>query len=101
VTTASDLARFLVAALAGPRGEPRGRGVLSPAGMRLALAAAPATEGRWGLGYGLGLLPGGDRLAYHEGANRAGGPAWLWCPTNAPASWCWPTAATPPRRIHT
>jgi CubicO group peptidase (beta-lactamase class C family) len=70
VTTASDLARFLVAALAGPRGEPRGRGVLSPAGVRLALAAAPATEGRWGLGYGLGLLPGGDRLAYHEGANR-------------------------------
>jgi hypothetical protein len=36
----------------------------------LALTAAPATEGRWGLGYGLGLLPGGDRLAYHEGANR-------------------------------
>ena len=31
--------------------------------------AAPATEGRWGLGYGLGLLAG-DRLAYHEGANR-------------------------------
>jgi CubicO group peptidase (beta-lactamase class C family) len=29
-----------------------------------------ATDGRWGLGYGLGLLPGGDLLAYHEGANR-------------------------------
>jgi CubicO group peptidase (beta-lactamase class C family) len=70
VTTAPDLARFLAAALADPRGEPPGRGVLSPAGVRLALTAAPATEGRWGLGYGLGLTPGGDRLAYHEGANR-------------------------------
>jgi CubicO group peptidase (beta-lactamase class C family) len=70
VTTAPDLARFLAATLAGPQGEPPGRGVLSPAGVRLALTAAPATEGRWGLGYGLGLLPGGDRLAYHEGANR-------------------------------
>jgi CubicO group peptidase (beta-lactamase class C family) len=70
VTTAPDLARFLAAALAGPRGEPPGRGVLSPAGVRLALTAAPATDGRWGLGYGLGLLPDGDRLAYHEGANR-------------------------------
>ena len=70
VTTAPDLARFLAAALAGPRGEPPGRGVLSPAGVRLALTAAPATDGRWGLGYGLGLTPSGDRLAYHEGANR-------------------------------
>ena len=70
VTTAPDLARFISAALAGPHGELPGRGVLSPAGVRLALTAAPATEGRWGLGYGLGLLPGGDWLAYHEGANR-------------------------------
>jgi CubicO group peptidase (beta-lactamase class C family) len=70
VTTASDLARFVAAALPGPDGEPPGRGVLSPAGVRLALTAAPATDGRWGLGYGLGLLPGGDRLAYHEGANH-------------------------------
>jgi CubicO group peptidase (beta-lactamase class C family) len=70
VTTAPDLARFLAAALAGPHGEPAGRGVLSPAGVRLALTAAPGTEGRWGLGYGLGYLPSGDRLAYHEGANR-------------------------------
>jgi CubicO group peptidase (beta-lactamase class C family) len=70
VTTAPDLARFVTAALPGPAGEPPGRGVLSPAGVRLALTAAPATDGRWGLGYGLGLLPGGDRLAYHEGANR-------------------------------
>jgi CubicO group peptidase (beta-lactamase class C family) len=70
VTTAPDLGRFLAAALAGPDGEPPGRGVLSPAGVRLALTAAPGTEGRWGLGYGLGLLESGERLAYHEGANR-------------------------------
>ena len=70
VTTAPDLARFVAAALPGPQGEPPGRGVLSPAGVRLALTAAPATDGRWGLGYGLGLLPGGDVLAYHEGANH-------------------------------
>jgi CubicO group peptidase (beta-lactamase class C family) len=70
VTTAPDLARFAAAALAGPRGEPPGRGVLTPATVRLALTAAPGTGGRWGLGYGLGYLPSGDRLAYHEGANR-------------------------------
>jgi CubicO group peptidase (beta-lactamase class C family) len=70
VTTAPDLARFVAAALPGPEGEPPGRGVLRPAGVRLGLTAAPGTEGRWGLGYALGLLPDGDRLAYHEGANR-------------------------------
>ena len=70
VATAPDLARFVAAALPGSNGEPPGRGVLSQAGVRLALTAAPATDGRWGLGYGLGLLPDGDLLAYHEGANR-------------------------------
>jgi CubicO group peptidase (beta-lactamase class C family) len=70
VTTAPDLARFVAAALPGPEGEPPGRGVLRPAGVRMTLTAAPGTEGRWGLGYALGLLPDGDRLAYHEGANR-------------------------------
>ena len=70
VTTAPDLARFVAAALPGAQGEPPGRGVLRPAGVELALSAAPGTDGRWGLGYGLGLLSGGDLLAYHEGANR-------------------------------
>ena len=70
VTTAPDLARFAAAALPGPEGEPPGRGVLRPAGVRLALTPAPGTGGRWGLGYAFGLLPDGDRLAYHEGANR-------------------------------
>jgi CubicO group peptidase (beta-lactamase class C family) len=70
VTTAPDLARFVAAALPGPEGEPPGRGVLRPAGVGLGLTAAPGTDGRWGLGCALGLLPGGDRIAYHEGANR-------------------------------
>ena len=70
VTTAPELARFVAAALPGAQGEPPGRGVLRPAGVELALSAAPGTDGRWGLGYGLGLLSGGDLLAYHEGANR-------------------------------
>jgi CubicO group peptidase (beta-lactamase class C family) len=34
VTTAPELARFVAAALPGPEGEPPGRGVLSPAGVR-------------------------------------------------------------------
>ena len=98
VTTAPDLARFLAAALSGPDGEPPGRAVLSPARVRLALTAAPATSGRWGLGYGLGWLAGGDRLAYHEGPTTAGGPAWHCCPTDERAAWCWPTAtAAAPR----
>jgi hypothetical protein len=46
VTTAPDLARFVAAALPGPEGEPPGRGVLSPAVVRLALTAAPGTEAR-------------------------------------------------------
>jgi CubicO group peptidase (beta-lactamase class C family) len=53
VTTAPDLARFLAAALAGPRGEPPGRGVLSPARVQVTLTAAPATDGRWALAMGL------------------------------------------------
>jgi CubicO group peptidase (beta-lactamase class C family) len=92
VTTAPDLARFVAAALAGPRGEPPGRGVLSPAGMRLALTAAPATDGRWGLGYGLGLTPSGDRLAYHEGANRGWRAGLALLPDRRAGSRCWPTA---------
>jgi CubicO group peptidase (beta-lactamase class C family) len=92
VTTALDLARFLAAALAGPHGEPPGRGVLSPAGVRLALTAAPATDGRWGLGYGLGLTPSGDRLAYHEGANRGWRAGLALLPDRGQGSCCWPTA---------
>jgi CubicO group peptidase (beta-lactamase class C family) len=92
VTTAPDLARFLAAALTGPQGDPPGRGVLSPAGVRLALTAAPATEGRWGLGYGLGLAPGGDRSPTTRGPTVAGGPAWRCCLIGGPGSRCWPTA---------
>jgi CubicO group peptidase (beta-lactamase class C family) len=83
VTTAPDLACFLGAALAGPRGEPPGRGVLSPAGVRLALTAAPATDGRWGLGYGLGLPRAVTGSPTTRAPTAAGGPAWPCCPTGA------------------
>jgi CubicO group peptidase (beta-lactamase class C family) len=97
VTTAEDLARFLAAALAGPSGEPPGRGVLSPVGVRLALTAAPATEGRWGLGYGLGLLPpAATGSPTTRAPTAAGGRAWPCCPTGRQGSRCWPTA-TPQR----
>jgi CubicO group peptidase (beta-lactamase class C family) len=93
VTTAPDLARLVAAALPGPDGEPAGRGVVSPAGVRLALTAAPATEGRWGLGYGLGRLAGGATcLPTTRAPTGAGGPAWPCCPTTGPASRCSPTA---------
>jgi CubicO group peptidase (beta-lactamase class C family) len=90
-TTAPDLGRFLAAALAGPGWRAPGRGVLSPAGVRLALTADPATDGRWGLGYGVGLLPGGDRSPTTRAPTGAGGPAWPCCPTGGPGSRPWPT----------
>ena len=66
--TAAELARFVAAALPGPEGEPPGEERCSARRVRLALTAAPGTEGGWGLRYGVGLLPSGERLAYHEGA---------------------------------
>src|SRR4029453_918621 len=50
VPTAPDLARFVAAAMPGPEGEPPGRGVLSPAGVRLAPTAPPAHQGCGGRG---------------------------------------------------
>jgi hypothetical protein len=73
--------------------------VVAAALVRLAVTAAPATAGRWGLGFGpwvAGCCPTFDRLAYHEGANH-GWPAWCCSPTGAPASCRSPTvtAAAP------
>jgi CubicO group peptidase (beta-lactamase class C family) len=66
-----SLLQLLIEELTGrPFADYMQTGVLGPAVVRLGLTAAPATDGRWGLGYGLGYLPSGDRLAYHEGANR-------------------------------
>ena len=98
VTTAPDLARFVAAALPGPEGREPGRGVLRPAGLRLALTAAPSTEGRWGLGYALACCPTVTGWPTTRAPTAAGGRAWRCCPTSEWASWRWPTAtpAAPP-----
>jgi len=94
VTTAADLARFVAAALTGPRGEPPGRGMLSPAGVRLALTAAAATEAAGGSVTASGSSPAATGWPTTRAPTAAGGPAWRCCPTGGPASSCWPTATT-------
>jgi CubicO group peptidase (beta-lactamase class C family) len=74
-STAGSLARWVAAALPGPRGEPPGRGVLTPASLREMFAPQPATagalpHGAWGLGYMLELAPKGPRWVWHLGSNR-------------------------------
>ena len=69
-TTVEDLARFVAAAMRGPRGEPVGRGLLAPATLKSMLSPAPATDGAYGLGYFLEQLPDGLAIAGHSGSNR-------------------------------
>ncbi len=70
-TTAADLARFVAAGMAGPRGELAGRGVLAPA--TVALLFAPFTlpdHTTTSLAYALETLPDGTMAAEHAGTNR-------------------------------
>ena len=69
-TTIADLARFAAAGLSGPAGARPGRGVLRPESIALMLAAAPATDGEYGLGYAIDSLPDGSKSTGHGGANR-------------------------------
>jgi CubicO group peptidase (beta-lactamase class C family) len=76
-TTAPDLARFLAAALPGPKGEPAGRGVLTPTTVEQMLTPAANVAGlendgpdRYGLGYFLETLPGGAPVVSHGGRNE-------------------------------
>jgi CubicO group peptidase (beta-lactamase class C family) len=71
VSTVPDFARFVAAAVAGPAGEPAGRGVLQPDTVQQMTSAQPATNGTAGFGYGLGS-GGGGRLLMHFGSN----PGW-------------------------
>jgi len=71
VSTVPDFARFVAAAVAGPAGEPVGRGVLPPEMVQQMISAQPATNGTAGFGYGLGS-GGGGRLLMHFGSN----PGW-------------------------
>lgn len=68
VSTVADFARFVAAAVAGPAGEPIGRGVLQPETVRQMTTAQPAANGTAGLGYGLGSAAGGQ-LLMHFGSN--------------------------------
>ena len=68
--TASDLARFVVAGMPGPNGEPPGRGVLSPGTLELMFTPAAQTEGAYGFGYDTEILSDGMCLVSHGGANK-------------------------------
>jgi CubicO group peptidase (beta-lactamase class C family) len=69
-TTAPDIARFVAALMPGPAGEPPGRGVVSAAAIRTMTTAAPATDGRYGLGFRLQTLAHDVRMVTHDGANH-------------------------------
>jgi CubicO group peptidase (beta-lactamase class C family) len=73
-STAGGLARWVAGALAGPHGEPPGRGVLAPTSLSQMFAPQPAaaagSNAVFGLGYLLGQQPGGPLWADHFGGNR-------------------------------
>lgn len=75
-TTAGDLARFAAAHLAGPNGEPPGRGVVSPASiatMTTPVAATGREDGLWGeygLAFEIERRADGRTLFGHHGMNR-------------------------------
>jgi CubicO group peptidase (beta-lactamase class C family) len=79
-TTAPDLACFVAAAMAGPSGTPRGRGVLGSATVDEMVSPAPNANVKlgplrvsaYGLGYSIHpvLLGRGGRIVSHDGSNR-------------------------------
>ncbi len=69
-TTAPDLARWVAASLVGPRGEPPGRGVLTPASVAELFTPQPGTNPSYGLGVFTPAAPKGPRFVWHPGFNR-------------------------------
>jgi len=76
LATIGDLARFAAAHVTGPRGEPAGRGVVSPVAL-LAMTSMQSHTGRadglwagYGLGYEIEPLADGCTLVGHHGVNR-------------------------------
>ena len=63
-STAGDLARFLAAGMRGSRGEPPGRGVLTPTSVAAMQSPAPHASAGYGFYYGMGynLFPLGASL---------------------------------------
>ncbi len=69
-TTARDIAIFMAAGMTGPRGEPAGRGVLTPASVAALFASRRVADGSIvSLGYEVQTLPDGTRAAGHGGKN--------------------------------
>jgi len=66
--TVSDFATFMAAAVAGPKREPPGRGVLKPESIAQMIKDQPNAVGS-GLGYGVGGFKG-ERFLTHAGANK-------------------------------
>lgn len=71
ICTVPDFARFVVAAVAGPRGEVPGRGVLEPGTISTMLEVQPNARNA-GLGYGIASIEG-EKILTHSGAN----PGWF------------------------
>ncbi len=68
-TTASDLARFVVA-IAGVNGQAPGRGVLKAQTVQQMIRPADGTDGRYGLGYKMFPVSKELQLVSHDGANE-------------------------------
>ena len=71
ICTVPDFARFVVAAVSGPRGEVPGRGVLKSATISTMLEVQPNARNA-GLGYGIASIEG-EKILTHSGAN----PGWF------------------------
>lgn len=69
-STATDYARFVAAALPGPKGEPLGRGILSPDAITKLIQPTPESNRQYGLGYGIGWLSSTAWYLRHSGGNR-------------------------------
>jgi len=69
-TTVEDLATFAAAAVDGPGGELSGRGVLRPETVATMIAPVPASDGSYGLGYGVEPLGEDQVIVGHNGGNR-------------------------------
>jgi CubicO group peptidase (beta-lactamase class C family) len=68
-STASDFGSFIAAAMSGPKGEPAGRGILSPQTVALMTSPHPEANGEYGMGYAMETLPDGTHVASHYGGN--------------------------------
>ncbi len=79
ICTVPDFARFVAAAVAGPRNEPPGRGVLKPETISTMLQSQPNMPQSTGLGYGFGSAKG-EKFLRHSGANAGWNATFLISP---------------------